>query len=542
LRKKYQPNFDEGSLEPMQFVGMFVDDGESGALALRDRPEGRRLLDLVYARGVDVVVCYRLDRLGRRLGVLLDAHTELERHDVAILSATEPFDTRTSIGKFLFQLLGSMAELERETIRERFTMGRDRHARDGKFINGPVPIGYDVVDERLVPSERVISQLGMTEAELVQTLFARAAGSESAPDGESAAELTVWLRALGVPSTKRYVRRDGVQTEEVYPCWNAARMQDLLHSSTYYGDRKLKYSGSVIAQSVPALVSREVWDRANATLTGRVNNFNSGQNEGYVYLLSGKLLCSECGCRMLGNYQRNRARTGGRLYYACASARSPRGRRSPDSCTSARNHNGHAVEALVLEAIDEYVANPDKALKILRDQARERHGSSAQQDEHARQLRLRLSDYERGKSALLDMVSRGEISREEYLDKTAARADEAGAIRHELELVEAQDALGALIETRLLESVRVLHDLRERWPAARTADDRVQLRAMVQGTLREMRLGPDGSAYITFAFSAPSSRENNQQHYQHLWRDDSGQTAGVVDLTLFRALSLSKPA
>ncbi|HYW90559.1 MAG TPA: recombinase family protein, partial [Chloroflexota bacterium] len=125
LRKKYAPNFEPDSLEPMQFVGMFVDDGWSGALPLEDRPEGRRLLELVHARGVDLVVCYRLDRLGRKLTVLLDANVAFERFDVAIMSATEPFDTRTPIGQFLFQLLGSMAQLERETIRERVTMGRD---------------------------------------------------------------------------------------------------------------------------------------------------------------------------------------------------------------------------------------------------------------------------------------------------------------------------------------------------------------------------------------------------------------------------------
>lgn len=544
LRKKYQPNFEDDSLEPMQFVGAFVDDGQSGATPLPDRPEGRRLLDLVRARGVDVVVVYRLDRLGRRLTVLLDAHEELERYGVAILSATEPFDTRTPIGQFLFQLLGSIAQLERETIRERFTMGRDRHAREGKFINGAVPIGYDLDADRCHPveSRRRIPQLDCTEADLVRMIFKRAA------DGEGAAGLTLWLRSMGVPSIRRFIRRDGKEREQVYPEWNASRMQDIIHSTVYYGERRLNYKAAVVRQEWPALVERETWDRAQLTLRNHVSNFNTGQKDGYIYLLTGRVFCTACGGRMAGNYRRPDKRFNGtatRLYYGCASAKASRAQRRPGACQSAKNHDGYALEAMVLEAIDEYVANPEAALKILRDQARERQGDSVQQDARAKALRLRLADYERAKQTLLTMVGRGEITREDYLEQVAARADEASAIRHELDLVEAQDAYGAIIETRLLESVRVLHELRDQWAAARAADDRVALRALVQSTLREIRLSPEGEAHIVFTFTPPASRENNSSHYEHLYGNAAvGLTAvidfaGLFDLRLDRSVARS---
>jgi hypothetical protein len=309
----------------------------------------------------------------------------------------------------------------------------------------------------------------------------------------------------------------------------------------------------VIHQDVPPLVDRETWDRANATLTGRVTRFNSGQNDGYVYLLSGKLFCAECGNRMLGNYQRRQRGDKPRLYYVCSSARSPRARRTEQSCQSGRNHDGWALEALVLNAIDGYVENPEHALEILREQVRERRGTTQQQDEHVRTLRQRLAGYERGKQSLLTMVSRNEITREDYLAQIAASSEEANAVRRELELAEAEDNLSNVIETRLLESVRVLHELRDRWPAARAADDRVELRAMVQGTLNEMRLARDGLARVTFSFTAPASRENNQYHYQFLYREGQSQSSredtqslatGFVDrlLLLEFAFGLALPA
>ena len=76
---------------------------------------------------------------------------------MAIRSGTEPFDTTSPIGKFLFSLLASMAELERATIGERLTMGRDRVAKAGKWTGGPVPFGYDLdAAGCLIASERVV--------------------------------------------------------------------------------------------------------------------------------------------------------------------------------------------------------------------------------------------------------------------------------------------------------------------------------------------------------------------------------------------------
>src|SRR3954451_14591472 len=128
-------------LHDLPVAGVYVDDGISGATALEDRPEGRRLLEDADAGAFSVVLVYRLDRLGRSLKSLLAAHERLDVAGVAIRSGTEPFDTASPIGRFLFSLLGSMAELERSTIAERMTGGRDRVARAAQYTGGPIPFG-----------------------------------------------------------------------------------------------------------------------------------------------------------------------------------------------------------------------------------------------------------------------------------------------------------------------------------------------------------------------------------------------------------------
>src|SRR5687767_438961 len=111
-------------LHSLPVAGEYVDDGISGTVPLADRPEGQRLIVDAEAGQFGVVLVYRIDRLGRSLRSLLDAHDALDGLGVAIKSATEPFDTSSPIGSFLFQLLASLAELEKSTIAERTSLGR----------------------------------------------------------------------------------------------------------------------------------------------------------------------------------------------------------------------------------------------------------------------------------------------------------------------------------------------------------------------------------------------------------------------------------
>jgi site-specific DNA recombinase len=221
------------ALYRLEVVGEFWDEGVSGTVALDRRPEGRRLLAAAGQHPGAAVLCYRLDRLGRSLRALLDAHDGLAGAGVTIRSATEPFDTSTPIGKFLFQLLASLAELERSTISERTALGRARVARAGKWTGGPVPLGYDLDGEgRLIPSARAVPRLGITEAELVRDVFGRVA------EGSSAIAETQRLNGLGVPVGRRYPpgRRnpDGRLVEAVHG-WETSRLSRMLRNPLYVG-------------------------------------------------------------------------------------------------------------------------------------------------------------------------------------------------------------------------------------------------------------------------------------------------------------------
>src|SRR5271157_4911635 len=78
---------------------------------------------LAYVRTGDILVVWRLDRLGRSLKDLIERITELQARNIGFKSLTEAIDTTTSGGKLIFHIFGALAEFERELIRERTQAG-----------------------------------------------------------------------------------------------------------------------------------------------------------------------------------------------------------------------------------------------------------------------------------------------------------------------------------------------------------------------------------------------------------------------------------
>ena len=90
-------------------------DTVSGAKAERKGLEDA----LKFLREGDILVVWRLDRLGRSLKDLIERLTELHSRNIGFKSLTESIDTTTSGGKLIFHIFGALAEFERDIIRER---------------------------------------------------------------------------------------------------------------------------------------------------------------------------------------------------------------------------------------------------------------------------------------------------------------------------------------------------------------------------------------------------------------------------------------
>jgi len=104
------------------------EDRASGARA--DRPGLRAALD--YAREGDVLVTWKLDRLGRSLPHLIETVAGLERRGVGFRSLTEAIDTTTPGERLVFHLFAALGQFERDPIRERTRAGLVAAAARGR--------------------------------------------------------------------------------------------------------------------------------------------------------------------------------------------------------------------------------------------------------------------------------------------------------------------------------------------------------------------------------------------------------------------------
>src|SRR6266849_875806 len=109
-----------------------------------DRPALQRLLADIEAGHVDCVLTHRVDRLSRSLLDFARMMETFDKYHVAFVSVTQQFNTATSMGRLVLNVLLSFAQFEREIISERT---RDKIAatrRKGKWTGGHPLLGYDV--------------------------------------------------------------------------------------------------------------------------------------------------------------------------------------------------------------------------------------------------------------------------------------------------------------------------------------------------------------------------------------------------------------
>lgn len=108
--------------------GEIFEDCVSGAKT--DRPGLNQTLD--HLRSGDTLIVWKLDRLGRSMGHLIDTVRDLDQRGIGFRSLTEGIDTTTSGGTLVFHLFGALAQFERDLIRERTRAGLSAAAARGR--------------------------------------------------------------------------------------------------------------------------------------------------------------------------------------------------------------------------------------------------------------------------------------------------------------------------------------------------------------------------------------------------------------------------
>ncbi len=257
----------------------YDDGGYSGATL--DRPALLRLLADIEAGKIDCVVVYKLDRLTRSLLDFAKLVEVFDRHNVSFVSVTQRFDTSTSMGRLMVNILLSFAQFEREIIGERI---RDKVAatrRKGKYTGGPPVLGYDVDRER----KRLV--VNPQEAELVLRIF-----SDFAETG-STTTLAQQLNEKGY-TTKSWTTKKG-RTRAGMP-WNKVLVYRVLNNPLYIGE--VTHKGERYPGEHEPIVTRRLWDQAHSILAWNCRTRGVRTRTKTPALLRGIIRCAHCGCAM----------------------------------------------------------------------------------------------------------------------------------------------------------------------------------------------------------------------------------------------------
>ncbi len=293
-----------------------------------DRPALQRLIADIEAGLVDCVVVYKVDRLSRSLLDFARLMERFDKHKVAFVSVTQQFNTASSMGRLILNVLLSFAQFEREIISERT---RDKVAatrRKGKWSGGAPILGYDIDAHgtRLIVNEdealqvRAIFQLYLDHGALLPVI--------------RELERRGWIN-------KRWQTRAGHDSGGS-PISKTA-LHRLLSNVVYIG--KVRYKNETHDGEHPALIDAETWRKVQSLL---LRNGRSGGGPGrntQGFLLKGLLHCAACGCSMTPSHTRRGNRR--YRYYVCTNAQ----KRGWDQCPSKSIPAGE-IEKYVVQEIE----------------------------------------------------------------------------------------------------------------------------------------------------------------------------------------------
>jgi site-specific DNA recombinase len=363
--------------EGIPLVATYQDDGVSGTIPFEDREGGRRLLADARAKKFTVVWVYKVDRLGRADLVTHVARHHLETLGVGIQSLTEPFDTATPHGRFMFGIFASFAQLERGNTLERTRDGILRVARAGKWPSGRPPYGYLIgQDGKLVVRTEPVAGFSLSEPEIVKNIF-----SWVVTERASLFAVADRLNDTGIPTATvgKGERRNKKNARGTYTTgrWQPSAVAAILHREAYRGvhtygglSKKPEAERVTITQEVPAIIDPVLWQQAQEAL--KRNQQWAKRNRKNNYLLAGLLRCGFCGRQYHG------ATIGPeRQYYIC-SGTMRQNRRLLDVECRGRRLPVAWIENLVWEELQGWIFSHDDLESIVNEALAEQEQKRAE--------------------------------------------------------------------------------------------------------------------------------------------------------------------
>ncbi len=339
-------------------VASFTDAAYSGGSM--NRPGIQAIKRMIEAGEVKVVVIFKLERMSRNMDEWGPFRAFLEKHGCRLESATEDISESEPEGRLKNNILISVSDFERRNTAKKTRIKMRQQAMRGYWNGGMVPYGY------AYDKNTQALQLHPRDAQVVRKIFEQAAQLVSLTDIANA------LNAEGLRTKERVMqRRDGTSETWGGRIFRSDGLRLIIRNPLYRGS--VKFEGQEYAAKHEALVSSEIWDRANAATADTKPRpiYLFQERDAQNHLLKGLAWCGSCGRALVPNDSGKKSVRGVKYrYYTCSLVM----RESQNKPCAVGRLSADALERVVIALVGEASKHPTLISEMIETSRRTRVG------------------------------------------------------------------------------------------------------------------------------------------------------------------------
>ena len=371
----------------INIVAVYTDEAQSGTNT--DRTGFQRLLSAARRHEFEAVVIYDITRGSRDVGDWFTFRKEMMMIGIKVISTAQNLGDLTNGNDFLLELLtAGMGQVEVLNTRQKSIAGRNQKAKEGAFLGGSPPLGYDIQGGKYVINE--------TEAHIVRKIFdmyAKGIGYNLILD-ELDGACGKYGRPLGKNSLSSILKNE--RYIGIYS-WN----QKIVKRFRKWAGGLPNPDGVKIEGAIPPIIDKDTWERVQKRMSDKTRRATNKAKR--TYLLTGLIECTECGATYVGHTSTKAGRTD-IAYYVC-------GNKYRTHQCSSKSIRADVIEPYVITALKQYLSTVDfrETAKVICDQI---NNASPDLSKEKKELADTERKIKNGMKAILDGADFSELQDE----------------------------------------------------------------------------------------------------------------------------------
>ncbi|WP_394219128.1 recombinase family protein [Halobacillus trueperi] len=389
-----------------EIVEEYIDRGISGK-SIEGRYSLQKMLKDAEEGKFDVIYIWKISRLARKNVDLLTIVENLSKSNVKLYSISENFDTETTMGKFSLQMIGAVAEFERNSIVENVKLGMRQRARKGKW-NGGIVLGYKSVKSSNPNKDDSRLEIVPEEAAIVRKIY------------------NLYVSGKGLKAIANQINHEGYRTKRGNH-FSTAAVKDIVTNPIYIGKvrfnryenwserRRRGKSEDIIIQdgNHDPIVDPELWSQVQ--LIQKKKASKPMKNYDGKYLLVGLMKCPMCGATMVSSRTTNKLKDGTKKvlrYYTCGAFKS-----KGSSVCSANSVRADYAEKYIMDRLQHVVQHKEVLSEIVSRVNQQKKGRIQPLQEELLSLESFIESVENRRDKYLRLYESNMVDQSMFVDR-----------------------------------------------------------------------------------------------------------------------------